>query len=236
MNAEHGYLKVIIGPMYSGKSSEIIKLYKYNQIAQITTLVVNYDEDERYDKTKLSTHDKIMIPCLKLHKSIDILTYPELSEIKSVIIDEAQFFDDLYITTVKLLELNKTIYVCGLDGDFQMKKFGHILDIIPLADEVDKKQALCAICRNGKKAPFTKRLSSENMQKLIGSDNYLPVCRMCHQIDTSDSSSDRLTITIPPGLNPGETIAVRDPSTGKQYSVTIPANAKPGHTVQVTVS
>jgi len=68
-----------------------------------------------------------------------------------------------------------------LDGDFQMKKFGHILDIIPLADEVIKKQALCAICQNGKKASFTKRLSENHAQKIIGSSDYIPVCRECHK-------------------------------------------------------
>ena len=62
-----------------------------------------------------------------------------------------------------------------------MNKFGQILDIIPLADEVVKKQALCAICRNGKRASFTKRLTKENVQKLIGSTNYIPVCRKCHK-------------------------------------------------------
>jgi thymidine kinase len=77
--------------------------------------------------------------------------------------------------------MNKFVYVCGLDGDFQMKKIGNVLDIIPFADEVIKKQALCAICRNGKKASFTKRLSDESSQKLIGTNNYIPVCRKCHK-------------------------------------------------------
>jgi len=60
-----------------------------------------------------------------------------------------------------------------------MEKFGQIIDVIPLADEVIKKQALCAICRNGKKAAFTKRLSDGEEQVIIGND-YIPVCRECH--------------------------------------------------------
>ena len=88
----------------------------------------------------------------------------------------------MYIVVKALLEKGKIVYVCGLDGDFQMEKFGHILDIIPLADEVIKKQALCAICQNGKRASFTKRLTGENVQKLIGSSNYIPVCRECHKL------------------------------------------------------
>ena len=58
MNQPEAYLKVIIGPMWSGKSTEVINIYKYNRIAQIPTLVINFAEDKRYHETKLSTHDK----------------------------------------------------------------------------------------------------------------------------------------------------------------------------------
>ena len=185
MSQPTAYLKVIIGPMWSGKSTEVINIYKHNCIAQISTLVINYEEDKRYHDQNLSTHDKMMIPCKRFHKLADLLTYKDLYIFKCVVIDEAQFFEDLKETVEKLLSLNKFVYVCGLDGDFQMKKFGYVLDIIPIADEVIKKQALCAICRNGKKASFTKRLSNEGhtvtTQKLIGTNNYIPVCRECHK-------------------------------------------------------
>ena len=68
MNHPEAYLKVIIGPMWSGKSTEVINIYKYNRIAQINTLVVNFAEDKRYHETKLSTHDKVMIPCKRFVK------------------------------------------------------------------------------------------------------------------------------------------------------------------------
>ena len=181
MSQPETYLKVIIGPMWSGKSTEVINIYKHNCIAQISTLVINYDEDVRYHEKKLSTHDKIMIPCTRFSKLANLLDYDDLYKFKCVVIDEAQFFDDLELAVKQLLTLKKFVYVCGLDADFQMNKFGQILDIIPLADEVVKKQALCAICRNGKRASFTKRLTNENVQKLIGSTNYIPVCRKCHK-------------------------------------------------------
>ena len=182
MTQPEAYLKVIIGPMWSGKSTEVINIYKYNQIAQIQTLVVNFAEDKRYHDTKLSTHDKMMIPCIRFMKLANLLDYKDLHNYKSIVIDEAQFFDDLTDAVAVLLQMKKFVYVCGLDGDFKMRKFGQILDIIPMADEVVKKQALCAICRNGKKASFTKRLTSESSQKLIGNSNYIPVCRECHKI------------------------------------------------------
>ncbi len=173
------YLKVIIGPMWSGKTSEVINIYKYNSIAQISTLIVNFEEDKRYHDTNLSSHDKVMLPCSRYKTLAPILN--RVDDYKCFIIDEAQFFPDLYSIVESLLDAGKIVYVCGLDSDFRMKKFGNILDIIPLADEVLKKQALCAICRNGKKASFSKRLSEETTQKLIGVENYLPVCRECHK-------------------------------------------------------
>ena len=71
-----GYLKIIIGPMWSGKSTEVIKIYKHNCIAQISTLVVNYEEDRRYHANKLSTHDKTMIPCKRYINLRDLLKLP----------------------------------------------------------------------------------------------------------------------------------------------------------------
>ena len=73
---------------------------------------------------------------------------------------------------------SKRVYVCGLDGDFQRKKFGSILDIIPLCDEVYKIQAICKNCKQ-MSAIFTHRLTCETEQKVIGSSNYIPVCRNC---------------------------------------------------------
>ena len=180
MNNDHGYLKITLGPMWSGKSTEVINITKHNKIAQISTLVVNFEEDKRYHEKNLSTHDQIMIPCMRFKKLVYLVDYPDLFKYKCIIIDEAQFFDDLYDCVSILLHLKKFVYVCGLDGDFKMNKFGQVLDIIPLADEVVKKQALCALCKNGTKASFTKRLSDESSQKLIGFNNYIPVCRKCH--------------------------------------------------------
>ena len=179
-NIMHSYLKVIIGPMWSGKSSEVVRIYKHNSIARISTIVVNYEDDKRYDEYLLSTHDKVKIPCHRYTHLSKLLESDDLHDIKCIVIDEAQFFDDLYDSVKELLSRGKMIYVCGLDSDYEMKKFGQIVDIIPLADGVIKKQALCAICRNGKKASFTKRLSDGEEQVIIGND-YIPVCRECHK-------------------------------------------------------
>ena len=79
-----------------------------------------------------------------------------------------------------LLKNGKKIYVCGLDGDFERKKFGQILDLIPLCDKVSKLTSLCSICKNGTPGIFSKRITTEKKQTVVGSDNYIPVCRNCY--------------------------------------------------------
>ena len=84
--------------------------------------------------------------------------------------------------------MGNKVYVCGLDGDFQRKKFGQILDLIPLCDKVTKLTSLCSICKNGKAGIFSMRLTVETCQTLVGSDNYIPVCRECY--DTNNHTNN----------------------------------------------
>tara|TARA_Y100000389_G_scaffold73312_1_gene69978 strand:+ start:1215 stop:1799 length:585 start_codon:yes stop_codon:yes gene_type:complete len=176
-----GYLAVYLGCMYAGKTSKLISIYNKNKTAGISTCVINYIEDKRYHDNKLSTHDRKMIECLSVRKIYDVFENDPnlLEQTEAFIINEGQFFSDLY-EVVKLLvnEHNKKVYVCGLDGDYKMKKFGQILDLIPICDEVEKLHAICTICKAP--ASFTKRITQETEQKVIGSDNHIPVCRMCH--------------------------------------------------------
>ena len=82
-----------------------------------------------------------------------------------------------------MLKQNKKVYIAGLDGDFQQKKFGTILDLIPLCDKVTKLSSLCSLCKNGEAGIFSMRLTQEKEQMLIGSENYIPVCRKCSNIN-----------------------------------------------------
>jgi thymidine kinase len=97
------------------------------------------------------------------------------------LINEGQFFADLYETVLDMLKCNKKVYICGLDGDFERKKFGQMLDLIPHCDHVIKMSSLCSLCKNGTRGIFSMRLSDEKQQTLIGSDNYVPVCRNCYE-------------------------------------------------------
>jgi thymidine kinase len=181
----NGYLELILGPMFSGKTSKILDLYKQCDFSNIPVVVINHTSDKRYSETMLSTHDLKMIPCIQASSLCDAM---EILEIKNkindatvILINEGQFFNDLYEWTEMMVETNhKEIYICGLDGDFNRNKFGQILDLIPLCDKVTKLKSLCSMCKNGTKALFSLRVTEEKEQVLIGSDCYKPVCRACY--------------------------------------------------------
>jgi len=182
-----GYLEIFLGSMYSGKTSKLLELHKQNKYCNISVAVINHSADTRYaDNNMLSSHDKIMIPCIHATRISDIWTNEaneynaELKSAEVILINEGQFFEDLYECVIDMLDNNKKVYISGLDGDFERKKFGRLLDLIPMCDKVTKLTALCNICRNGTPGIFSLRLSDEKVQTLIGSDNYIPVCRKCY--------------------------------------------------------
>jgi thymidine kinase len=172
-------LHVILGPMFSGKTSKLLEIYEQCILSNISVLVINHSSDTRYSDSMLSTHNKKMIPCRLVEHLQDIVNASE----NVILINEGQFFDDLYDWVKMMVEqYNKTVYVCGLDGDSNRKRFGQMLDLIPICDKVTKLRSLCAICKNGNKAPFTLRTTTTSEEQiLIGSDDcYKPVCRNCY--------------------------------------------------------
>jgi thymidine kinase len=188
------YLELFIGPMFSGKTSKLVEIYKQCLFCNIPVAVINHSIDKRYDDTLLSTHDKVMIPCLQTNNLKDVWYYEDnntsLTRIDDscklinsdvILINEGQFFEDLLPAVKHMLLHNKKIYIGGLDGDFERKKFGQILDLIPLCDKVTKMTSLCSLCKNGTAGIFSKRISSEKEQTVVGSSNYIPVCRSCFE-------------------------------------------------------
>lgn len=192
-----GYLELIIGPMFSGKTSELLQIYKQCKFCNIPVSIINHTIDKRYHDTMMSSHDKIMAPCLQANTLTDIWSSVQdgsesdiyannlLRRAEVILINEGQFFSDLYEVVVDMLKHNKKVYICGLDGDFERKKFGTILDLIPLCDKVRKLTSLCSNCRDGTPAIFSMRLTSEKEQTIVGSDNYIPVCRKCYKTDNN---------------------------------------------------
>jgi thymidine kinase len=196
-----GYLELIIGPMFSGKTSELIEVYKKCIFCNISVSIINHTSDKRYHDIMLSSHDKIMVPCFQTSELNEIWTndnnyynsenlehntpHTILKNSDVILINEGQFFPDLYETVIDMLKHNKKIYICGLDGDFERKKFGSILDLIPLCDNVKKLKSLCSLCKDGTLGIFSMRLTHEKEQTVVGSTNYIPVCRNCYEKNSS---------------------------------------------------
>ena len=192
-SSSSSYLELFIGPMFSGKTSKLVEIYKQCLFCNIPVAVINHSIDKRYDDTLMSTHDKVMIPCIQTNKLGDVWLTNDaklqrlddsckliLAEV--ILINEGQFFEDLLPTVEHMLQHNKKIYIGGLDGDFERKKFGQILDLIPLCDKITKITSLCSLCKDGTPGIFSKRISSEKEQTVVGSSNYIPVCRACYQL------------------------------------------------------
>jgi thymidine kinase len=188
-----GYLEIIIGPMFSSKTTTILEIYKQCKFCDISVSIINHSIDKRYHNTMVSSHDKIMAPCLQAARLNDIWTNNGLEEgsddymehmclinANVILINEGQFFDDLFEVVSQMVDCKKRVYVCGLDGDFERKKFGQMLDLIPICDKVTKLTSLCSSCKNGTKAIFSMRLTNEKTQTVVGSNNYIPVCRNCY--------------------------------------------------------
>jgi len=207
-NNTMSYLELILGPMFSGKTSRLVEVYKQCQFCNISVAVINHVIDNRYDEELLSTHDKVKIPCIKTERLRDVYFNNENLSLENdiienipriqdkikiarssvILINEGQFFDDLYEVVVEMLKCGKKVYVCGLDGDFERKKFGQILDLIPMCDKVEKLTSLCSLCKNGTRGIFSMRLTKETEQTVVGSDIYIPVCRLCYEIKNVENA------------------------------------------------
>ena len=181
--ANMGELHITVGPMFSGKTSALIDLYNKLKQEDVNVIAINYAEDKRYSENLLSTHDQVMISAINVMNLSNIMTSAVYSakytNSKYILINEAQFFGDLYEFIINAVEKDrKCVYVYGLDGDFQRDKFGQLVDLIPYCNTITKLQSNCNFCQE--KAIFSHRLTGDKRQKVIGSSNYVPLCRRCY--------------------------------------------------------
>ena len=179
-----GRLELIIGCMYSGKTTELIRLIDRYRSINKNMMILNYIQDTRYgDDNKIYTHSKLGVEAIHLDSLMSIFMDPQLKklyqEAEIIFINEGQFFGELFQFCLKSVDLdNKTVVVCGLDGDFERKPFGDILNLIPHSDKITRLTAMCKICNNGTPGIFTCRTIDSKEQTLIGGDeSYMPVCR-----------------------------------------------------------
>jgi thymidine kinase len=174
-------LKIIFGPMFSGKTTELISLYQKSFSNK--KVIINHTCDQRYSKVPaITSHDLVSLPAISTENIKEILNDAEIMKNDEFYIDEGQFHDDLYYVVTELMKLNKKIIISGLDGDFKMNPFKgmDLLRLIPFAnDGVEKMTANCYICNQP--ASYTKKISGNSEQNEVGEkDKYQPTCYLHH--------------------------------------------------------
>ena len=178
-------LTVVMGPMFSGKSSRILSLISQYGAIDTPVLVIKHADDIRYQRNEIATHDGQHAPCVCV-RDLDDIHPDDLRRFSVVIVDEAQFFKRLVPFVEWVVDTHgKHLYLVGLDGDSNRRPFGELLQCIPLADRVERLTALCRRCANGRPAPFTYRRSGPHDQQVIvgGHDRYMALCRECYHLE-----------------------------------------------------
>jgi len=173
-----GWIEIIAGSMFSGKTEELIRRLKRAIIAQQAVKIFKPAIDTRYSASDVVSHDSNSIKSTVVTNSIEILAYIE--DTKVVGIDEAQFFDSELSEVCKIMA-NKGIRViiAGLDMDFKGNPFGPIPQLMAVAEYVTKVHAICMRC--GNLAHFSHRLSQSELLVELGEKNiYEPLCRECY--------------------------------------------------------
>lgn len=172
-------LKLCIGSMFSGKTSYLIKKYKkYTRTKNVNVIVIGHTTDNRYSNENfVCSHNNNKVPCIKTKKLTDI-DENIIRQYDHILIDEGQFFDDILIFCSYWCDkFNKNILVCALNADYLRNPFMNTNSLMSVSDKIINLKATCIKCNDGSCASFTKRLTHEKEQIVVGSDNYIPVCR-----------------------------------------------------------
>ena len=174
-------LELFLGPMFAGKSSEVLRILQRNKVIGRKTMVITHALDTRYtEEPRIVTHNQVSHPAAAVHALQSLLPSPELHAAECVIIEEAQFFPDLKDFVLNVVEAYGKHVICvGLDGDSERKPFGQLLDLVPYCDRVTKFNALCKRCGDGTEAIFTYRVpeAPKTQINVGGADQYEPLCR-----------------------------------------------------------
>ncbi len=191
-----GRIEVITGPMFSGKSEELIRRLKRAQIAKLRVLCFKPDLDVRYHRTAISSHSSQTIDAITVAnvEALKAVLFPQIDQIEVVGVDEAQFFDpSLVPLSLELTHLGKRVILAGLDTTFAGKPFPPIPDLLAISDEVVKLSAVCMQC--GSPAVHTQRLSSNQSLVLVGAAGiYEARCRACFRPCVDEQSSEQLEL------------------------------------------
>lgn len=192
MPTRGGWIEVVCGSMFSGKSEELMRRLRRAQIARQNVAVFKPLLDNRYHATDVVSHDGTRIAARPVDTSAEILRMAGDAEV--VGIDEAQFFDQGIVdVALRLADSGKRVVVATLDMDFKNEPFGPVPQLLAVSEFVDKLQAICQVCAGP--ATRTQRLiggrpasPDEPVIRVGAQESYEPRCRECHELPVSTPS------------------------------------------------
>jgi len=175
-----GWIEVVAGPMFSGKSEELIRRLRRAAIARQRLQVFKPALDNRYGENDVVSHSRWRVPSETVERADEILRRLD-PRTEVVGIDEAQFFDETLSSVCRhLADLGKRVIVAGLDMDYRGVPFGPMPELLAIAEQVLKITAICARC--GAQASYSQRLVPSDERVVVGSgDAYEARCRRCHE-------------------------------------------------------
>lgn len=175
--AGSGWIEVIVGSMYSGKTEELIRRLRRAEFAKQRVEVFKPSVDTRYAKAEVVSHDSTSLRGKPVGSSAELLRLPE--DVEVVGLDEAQFFDEgLPAVCAELSSKGVRVIAAGLDMDFLGRPFGPMPHLLSMAEYVTKVHAICVRC--GALAAFSHRISAgSDLVQLGEKDSYEPLCRVC---------------------------------------------------------
>jgi thymidine kinase len=184
---QSGWVEVICGSMFSGKSEELIRRVKRTQFAKQKAVVFKPRIDNRYSKEEVVSHNGSSFVANPIENSSEIFKYID-DDVDVIAIDEVQFFDEDIVAVIQqLADSGFRVITAGLDQDFRGEPFGMMPELMAIAEQVTKLQAVCAVC--GSPASRTQRLingkpaSYHDPIILVGaSEAYEPRCRHHHEV------------------------------------------------------
>jgi thymidine kinase len=184
----HGWIEVIAGSMFSGKSEELIRRLRRAEIAKQQVQVFKPAIDNRYSKNDVVSHSQQRIESQLVHRSSEILELLE-PDTKVVGIDEAQFLDtDLVEVAERLANSGVRVILAGLDQDYLGQPFEPVPQLLAVAEYITKTRAICVVCGNA--ALRSQRISQSTERVVVGADDsYEPRCRACYSDPEAPSAA-----------------------------------------------
>ena len=196
-----GWIEVIAGPMFSGKSEELIRRLRRAAIARLRLQVFKPAVDTRYSESEVVSHSQWRIPSQLVDRAEAILERLD-PRTEVVGVDEAQFFDSALPRVCRhVADLGKRVIVAGLDMDFRGVPFGPMPELLAIAEQVQKIAAICTRC--GAPAAYTQRLVAAAEQVVVGATGvYEARCRRCHEPEGAPVGVDSWLFPPPPEGGP----------------------------------